>query len=156
MITVADYFMGRDVIYKGECSAEIRANAGRLCARVNLLLSLAAMDGVFPGVDATTGTPVASGWRPAALNSCTPNAAAASKHITGNGLDVRDTSERTLARWCLANLEKLAASGLWIEDPQWTPTWVHFQDLPPKSGRRVFVPSAAPPLAAKLPEQVSA
>jgi hypothetical protein len=43
--------------------------------------------------------------------------------------------------------------GLWIENPMWTPTWVHLQIVPPHSGRRIFVPSENPPLAAALPEQ---
>lgn len=156
MITTTDYFMGRDARYPGECTDEIRANAQRLVDRVNLILTMAAVDGVYPGIDETTGTPVASGWRPPAVNGCTPNAAPGSKHMTGHGLDVRERQERALARWCLRNLDRLADAGLWIEDPQWTPTWVHFQDVPPKSGRRVFIPSSKPPLAAKLPEQVEA
>ena len=40
-----------------------------------------------------------------------------------------------------------------MEDPQWTPTWVHLQIVPPGSRRRVYIPSSKPALAAKLPEQ---
>jgi hypothetical protein len=40
-----------------------------------------------------------------------------------------------------------------MEDPQWTPTWVHLQMVPPGSHRRVYCPSSKPPMVAKLPEQ---
>jgi len=57
-------------------------------------------------------------------------------------------------RWCLKHLDVLETLGLWMEDPQWTPTWLHVQTIPPRSGHRVYIPSASPALVAKLPEQL--
>lgn len=147
MITVELYLMGRDLKYA--CSDEVRRNALDTVNKTNQLKLLAALDGVeFPD-DATE---VASGWRPDSINECTSNAAKLSSHIKGCGLDTRDP-QRMFARWCLRNLDKLAKIGLWMEDPRWTPTWVHLQTYPPPSGKRVYIPSIKPPLAPALPEQ---
>lgn len=146
-ITLPDYWMGREVKYPRDLTCEIIATAQVLLERVNALLQDFADD---TGLDVRQ---VASGWRPRGVNDATANAAVASTHLTGQGIDLRDTANRDLARWCLANLDTLEAIGLWMEDPQWTPSWVHLQIRPPGSGRRVYVPSAKPPLAAKLREQ---
>lgn len=155
MITVADYFMGRDVRYSAALTAKIKANAAVTVHRVAQLLALAALDGVVLGIDEVTGTHVASGWRPPAVNDKTANAANGSTHLTAEGCDLQEASGRPFARWCLRNLDKLEAIGLWMEDPRWTPTWVHLQTRPPKSGRRVYVPSMAPAKTLPLPEQRS-
>lgn len=154
MITLTEYFMGRDRTHERECSPEIRGNAALTVARVNLLLARAEADGVGPGVDEVTSTAVASGWRPPAINSRTQNSATGSRHLVAKACDLQDTPGRELARWCLRNLEALAEIGLWMEDPQWTPDWVHLQTEPPGSGRRVYRPSMAEALVAKLPEQL--
>lgn len=157
MITLDDYYMdGRDSRYRGELTEAIQANARVTVERWNALLERAAADGVEPAVDAVTGTPVASGWRPRSVNDSTRNAAAHSRHLTAQACDLRDTSERHLARWCLAHPEALRTIGLWMEDPRWTPTWVHLQTVPPASQRLVYIPSSRPPLAAPLPEQALA
>jgi hypothetical protein len=156
MITLADYWMGRDVEYAGEVTKEIIDNALVLIERVNRVLERAEEDGVEPGIDHDTGTAVSSGWRPKAVNSATPNASRTSRHMTGCAVDLCDiVPERALARWCLRNPLVLAELGLWMEDPRWTPTWVHLQSIAPRSGDRVFVPSAAPALCAALPEQMT-
>ena len=154
MISVEDYWMGRDAKYASELTPEIRENAERLVGRVNNLLSMAEVDGVTPGFDQSTGTHVSSGWRPVFVNARTSNAATGSKHISGKAVDLQDTTDRKLAKWCLANLEALDDCGLWMERPQWTggeDQWVHLQSVPPGSGLRVFVPSTAPPKAELLP-----
>jgi hypothetical protein len=153
MITLPDYWMGRDERYADQLTDAIRACAGDLIGRVNLLLTWAMIENIRPALDARTRTHVASGWRPAEINEATSNAAKASKHLTGDGIDLRDNGTRDLARWCLRNLDALEEIGLWMENPQWTPTWVHLQRLPPQSHRRVYVPSTKPPLVAMLPEQ---
>ncbi len=155
MITVEQYFMGRDEDYDDECGTNIRQNAENTVDIINQLLELSAKDGVQPGINPNTGTFVSSGWRPAAVNEATCNAAAHSKHLDALACDLRDTSERALARWCLSNLDTLEQLGLWMENPQWTPTWVHLQTVPPRSGRRVYIPSSAPPQCAPLPEQTT-
>lgn len=157
MILLDQYWMGRDEEYPDDLTDEVRDNAGLLLERVNRLLESAAAKDVNPAIDATTGTFVASGWRPRTVNDSTRNSGKNSRHIVGLAIDLRDTvPERPLARWCLRNLDLLEEIGLWMEDPQWTPTWVHLQAVPPGSGRRVYVPSTAPALAAALPEQRTA
>lgn len=160
MITLPDYWMGRDVRYPDALTAAIIDNATLLLGRVNLLLSWAYAEHITPALDAHTGNHIASGWRPPAINDATANAAAQSRHLTGEAIDLRDNGTRDLARWCLNNLDALEEIGLWMEDPQWTHAppgqpWVHLQIQPPASRRRVYVPSARPPLAARLPEQIS-
>lgn len=155
MIILDDYWMGREVSHPGDMTDAIINNATLLLGRVNLLLSWAYRDNVRPALDARTGTHVASGWRPPAINDATANAASHSRHLTGEAIDLRDNGARDLARWCLRNLDALEEIGLWMEDPQWTPTWVHLQTQPPGSRRRVYCPSTKPALVAKLPEQMA-
>ncbi len=160
-ITLADYWMGRDAEYAQELTDGIWANARRLLTSVNALLALAAEDGVSPGVDSRTGTWVSSGWRPRAVNDRTSHAGKRSTHIMGLGIDIQDTPDRALARWCLAHAGKgglLEQLGLYMERPQWTggaDPWVHLQKIPPGSGRRVYIPSSDPALAAALPEETA-
>lgn len=158
MITLPDYWMGRDAQFPAALTEAIVTNATLLLGRVNLLLSWAYGDHVTPALDARTGNHVASGWRPPAINDATSNAAASSRHLTGQAIDLRDSGTRDLARWCLRNRDALEEIGLWMEDPQWThrppgQPWVHLQIVPPGSRRLVYIPSSKPALAAKLPEQ---
>lgn len=164
LITIADYAMGRDLLFPAEWTPEIRQNAEETVRRWNLLLAHAAGEGVYPGVDHVTRTAVASGWRPTGINDRTSNAAKLSTHIWARGLDVQDIwPVRPLARWVLRNLAIAEQIGLWFEDPRWTcnesqaqpDPWVHGQTVPPKSGRRVYIPSTRPAMAAALPEQLS-
>lgn len=138
MINLDSYWMHRDSRYRLEWTSIIQVNGRRLVAAVNKLLEMAEQDGIVRDE-------VASGWRPQACNDATANAAKCSKHLTGRACDIRDAG-RELAQWCLLNLDKLAACGLYMEDPRWTYSenglhWVHFQDEPPKSGKRVFIPN---------------
>lgn len=147
MITLQQYWMGRDLTHKGELTREILDNATNTVARANLLIAL------FEKETGIILSGVASGWRPAGVNAATSNAGKSSNHITADAVDIRDNDARAFARWCLRNLNKLAEFGLWMENPQWCPTWVHLQTVPPKSGKRVYIPSLAAPLCALLPEQ---
>jgi len=154
MISLDDYWMGREDEHATDLTEEVRGNAILLLERVNRLLASAAQEQIEPGIDARTGTVVASGWRPKAVNDGTASSGKTSRHIVGLAVDLRDyPPERSLARWCLRNQRLLDEIGLWMEDPRWTPSWVHLQSVPPGSGRRVYVPSTAPALAAALPEQ---
>ena len=153
MLIATDYFMGRDRAYPQHLTDEIRTNAAELLGRVNLLLTWALRDNVRPALDARTVSHVASGWRPPEINNATANAAKQSRHLTGEAIDLRDNANRDLARWCLKNIDALEEIGLWMEDPQWTPSWVHLQIVPPGSRRRVYCPSSKPALVARLPEQ---
>lgn len=136
MITERQYWMNRDTKYAEELTGEIEANAAELLGKVNNLL-------------AALGWPdpeVRSGWRPPAVNDATRNAAAGSKHLTGQAIDLAD-NDRALARAIMMEPDVLQQFGLYMEDCRWTPSWVHLQSVPPKSGKRIFIPSSSPALA---------
>lgn len=145
MLTLDDYWMGRDKKYAAECTDEIQSNAAGTVRAVNKLLALAQLDDIIRDT-------VASGWRPSCVNDATCNAASHSKHLTAEAVDIVD-GNRVFAQWCLDNQEKMADCELWAEDFRWTPTWVHLSIRPPLSGRRIYIPSTAPPLAPPLKGQ---
>jgi hypothetical protein len=62
-----------------------------------------------------------------------------SKHLKGQAVDISDP-KGDLAAWCKANIDALEQNELWLEDPSVTAGWVHFQTVPPKSGKRFFMP----------------
>lgn len=163
MISLEQYWMGRDHQYAADLTHEIIQNAQFTLERVNAVLELAAADGVEAVYDDNASC-VASGWRPAAVNGKTQGAAKKSSHMVGLGVDIRDRApDRPLARWALRNVAVLEAHGLWMEDPRWTwyqqqggQPWVHWQARSTGSNIRVFIPSNTPPLAAALPEQLVA
>jgi hypothetical protein len=129
VITLQDYFMGRERTYGSELTPEYRANAARVLEAVNALL------GEFG-----ESRKVTSGWRPAAVNAKTRNAAPKSKHMTCQAIDLADP-EGDLDEWCMEDLgARIAKHGLYLEHPAATKGWCHLQIVPPKSGRRVFYP----------------
>ena len=129
VLTLADYFMGRDVAHAHELTAELLLNARDTVKRANDLLRLAGR----------ASCPVNSGWRPHAINATIPNASPRSRHLTCQAVDLGD-QDGTLDAWCIAHQDALAALGLWLEHPSATPGWCHVQIVPPGSGRRVFMP----------------
>lgn len=153
-VTIEQYWMPdrRDLAFPAECTAEVRANALELLQRVNVLLEMAALDDVYTGVDEVTRGPVASGWRPPAVNDRTANSAkGTSSHMTGEGIDLEDHPEtRALAVWCCKNRDVLERLGLWMEDPRWTggrprgpgegerDPWVHLQIR--AASRLIYIP----------------
>lgn len=128
MITLEQYWMGRDKLYANDLTPEIEFNARDLLERVNILLS---RFGLSRGVS--------SGWRPAAINARTKNAALHSKHITAQAIDIEDVDGK-LDSWCVDNVETLVELGLWLEDPGSTAVWCHLQSVPPKFKSRIFKP----------------
>jgi hypothetical protein len=128
LITLTQYFMGRDADHGAELTEGLRRNAEVTVARANALLERACL-----------ACMVNSGWRPHAVNARIPNASPRSRHLTCEAIDLADPDDR-LDAWCLANLDVLAAIGLWLEHPDATPGWCHVQIVPPRSGRRVFEP----------------
>lgn len=62
-----------------------------------------------------------------------------SKHLTGEAVDILDQSGR-LKAWVKENIALIEEIGLWMEDFLSTPSWVHFQIVPPASGHRFFIP----------------
>ena len=128
MITLRDYWMGRDVKYGGELTDEKRMNAAETISKANALLERFGED-----------RRVVSGWRPASVNATTPGAALKSKHMTCEAVDLSDP-DGDLDEWCLAHPEVLQDIGLWQEHPSATKNWCHVQIVPPKSGNRCFYP----------------
>ena len=128
MISLADYFMGRDRQFPDELTNEMRANAEETVDKVNQLLAAFGQT-----------RKVNSGWRPAAINKATPGAAKASKHMQCLACDL-DDPEGDLDEWALEHPDVLQEIGLWQEHPASTKGWAHFQTVPPKSGNRVFYP----------------
>jgi hypothetical protein len=58
-----------------------------------------------------------------------------SAHLTGEAADIADV-DGLLKLWLTE--ERLIAFGLWMEDPQATPTWAHLQVRPARN--RIFAP----------------
>lgn len=75
-------------------------------------------------------------------------------HLKGAAVDIDDDSNQSYwlaiiqyARSSNKSITQLLAEyKLYVENPRWTPGWLHFQINPPRSGSRVFVPSLAKPL----------
>lgn len=149
MISIAAFWMNRDSEYAEDWTSEIQYNGAETVRRWNLVLDK------FTQKTHLCCDEVASGWRPIAVNSTTSNAGMHSNHITAKACDIRDTQNRDLAQWCLDNQNFLEEIGMWMEDPRWTPTWVHLQTIPPASRKRVYVPSTKPPLCPALKGQNS-
>jgi hypothetical protein len=141
MITITDYWMGRDAEYPLAMSPDIERNAHRTCELVSKLIAIARTAGVPFLLNPRTGSNVSSGWRPPALNAITPNAAKRSLHMTGQAVDVYDP-HGTIDRWLMTDdgQRTIKDLGLWMEHPSATPGWAHVQTMPPRSGNRVFKP----------------
>ena len=135
MITLQAYWKGRNILNAEELTDEIRANAEVTVSKANELLARAGRSDI---------NTVNSGWRPKTVNDATANSGLHSRHITAEAVDLPD-ADRTLREWAVDNLDVLRELGLYMEDPRWTPTWLHIQTQPPKSEKTVFIPSPAPP-----------
>lgn len=135
MITKDELLQGRNETFKDEYTDAIDDNIDNLLVAINKIRT-------------AYGKPmrVTSGWRPASINGMIKGAAPKSNHIIGCAVDISDGNGE-LMKWCLQNLQVIADAGLYLEDFRWTPTWTHFQTVKPKSGKRIFVPSSALPLA---------
>lgn len=125
-ITLAEYFMGRDILFREELSDAHKTNA-----RNTINLANAVLEGFGQK------RRVVSGWRPGSINKATKGASPNSKHILCQAIDLEDNN-RELTNWCLNNPDVLAKLGLWMEDPRDATTWVHLQTVPPGSGKRIF------------------
>jgi hypothetical protein len=138
MLSKDELLQGRDETYKDEYTQAISDNLDDLLEVLNQ-------------VRAAYGKPlkVVSGWRPASINGMTKGASPKSNHMTGHACDFSDGSGEFF-KWCVANLELLAKLGLYLEDKRWTPTWTHVQNIPPKSRKRIYVPSEALALAPNI------
>ena len=137
-----------------DAKAAVREAAVDMLAKVNELYALAKEHGLDMPDNPVTKSGVSGsangGFRPQVC----PIGAPKSTHKTGHAVDRYDP-HRKFASWCLEHLDELVGRGLYMEDPRWTPTWVHLQDVPPGSKRTVYIPSTAPALAPALPEQMA-
>lgn len=84
-----------------------------------------------------------SGLRDQALQKKVNPLAPKSNHLLGLAADIHDEANKLL-EYVLSNLEKARDLGLFFENPNWTPTWVHIQSVAPKSGHRFFIPDSSP------------
>ncbi len=62
-----------------------------------------------------------------------------SKHLVGSACDIHDPDKK-LQGWILNNIKVFEDLGLYMEDFNSTSNWVHIQTVPPKSGKRFFIP----------------
>lgn len=62
-----------------------------------------------------------------------------SKHLSGQAVDIYDPKGE-LKKWIMNNLDLCEELGFYFEDFNHTPNWIHFQTVPPKSGKRFFIP----------------
>ncbi len=112
---------------------------GRLLPAVNALLDRLLADGVDLAPNPQTGTLVSGqtlgGFRP---QDCTIGAKY-SNHKQGLAVDIYDPAG-SIDRWCCTHLAALAECGIWIEHPDATRGWSHWQCVPPRSGSRIFKP----------------
>ena len=132
MISKDEILMGRDKQYPEDYTEEISDNIDKLLTIINKVRSAYNKPMI-----------VESGWRPLSINDDTANAARNSNHKKGLAVDIKDVDGK-LWQWVLLNLDLIKRFGIYLEDKRWTPTWVHFQIVPPKSKKRIFIPSTAP------------
>lgn len=121
MITKKEILMGRDVEFP--LSTVLEENLENLLVAVNKLRTL-------------YGKPmyVSSGYRPGHYN-WDVQGAANSPHITCQAVDFKD-KDHALRKFI--TVEILEQCGLYMESPEYTPTWVHVQIRPTKN--RIFKP----------------
>lgn len=133
MISLKELLMGRQA--ESDLSPEQAQNAKILLERINK-------------VRAAYGKPIKVNDGIRRAQDTPKNGAAKSKHLIGAAIDLDDDDAGTFWKWCFANRKLLADIGLWVEHPCWTHcdgmSWMHFQMLPPASGKRFFVPSTRP------------
>lgn len=134
MVTLKDFYKGRDITFKASLSPEIEKESLVTVERVNLLLSKYRIE--TRNYDTAY---VTSGWRPSAINAATVGAAKGSKHLTGQACDLSDESGK-LDEWLMTPIGTKALEDcmLWHEHPRDTPKWVHVQTVPPGSRNRHF------------------
>lgn len=125
MITRKEYLMGRDEEYP--LSPTQMLNMCDLLAAINYLR-------------AKWEKPmrVNSGYRPGRFNTAA-GGAPKSPHLMCAAIDIADP-DGTLAAWLYASDDLLEHVGLYMENPDYTPGWVHLQIIRPASGNRVFIP----------------
>ncbi len=111
---------------------EIDANLIVLLERINRIRKVY-------GHPMTVTSGLRSDAKQKALIAAGKSTATASKHLTGQAVDIFDPKGE-LKDWVKLNLPLIEEVGLWLENFAYTSNWVHFQTVAPKSGKRFFVP----------------
>lgn len=151
MITDSDYFKGHPELR----TPELEARADGLLLPVNALRAEAQAGGVVFHINPHTGTYISGNGNGGIRPTDSTVGAVDSNHKRGRALDQTDPT-RLFASWCMAHVDRLRDHGIYMEDPRWTVTiedgivvsaWVHWQDVPPRSGKIIYIPSESPPLA---------
>lgn len=146
-ITLAQY--SGPHLHSADFTLERRAAAIDLLAAANAVISLAGADGVAFAINPATDSLVSGsgngGFRPQSSRIGAP----ASSHKQGAAVDVYDP-QRRFASWCWYHQAQLEAAGIAaVEDPRWTPTWVHLDRRPRL--KYFFVPDSSPPRVGAVP-----
>jgi hypothetical protein len=144
VITLQQFYMGRDLTHGHLLGSDLRANAARTVETANALLVLAKTAGVTLEASPRTGSIVSSGWRPPDINGATPGAAVRSLHMQCLAVDLFDP-DGDLDDWLLSVADTVLKDlGLWMEHPAATKGWAHVQLRPQgsyaRTGRRWFYP----------------
>ena len=63
----------------------------------------------------------------------------ASKHLSGQAVDLFDPDSK-LKEWVTNNEDFYQDHEIYFESFSTTPNWLHFQIVPPRSGKRFFLP----------------
>lgn len=141
MITLDDYF--GEKLMNSEVTPEFIDNASMLLAEVNTLLAEAvgAVGYSHELVDPDTCCQISGakggsgdgGFRLAASTTGSQT----SQHRKANAVDIYDP-DNVLDKWLTDDI--LRRYDLYREHPDHTPGWVHLQRVPPRSGKRTFIP----------------
>lgn len=118
MITVDEVLMGRDKA--NPLTPEQWRNLADLMGRINIIRAAYGKSLV-----------VSSGYRPPAQNAAA-GGAKNSTHMSCQAVDFADPNGE-FKKWCLDNFDLIKKVGLYMEDPAFTPTWVHLQTRPTKN-----------------------
>lgn len=121
MITLDEYLMGRDKDFPLDMLQA--RNAADLLARINWLLG-------HLNIEAK----VSSGYRPSAINKKI-GGSKMSTHTVCAGIDLVGND---LAKLLFKRQDLLEKCGLYLEHPDYTPTWAHLDTK--KRKNRVFIP----------------
>jgi hypothetical protein len=135
LLTRDKYLKGRDKTYAKEWTKELSDNTDKTIKIINAFLA-------DLGVD--WDVQVSSGWRPQAINQATTGAALTSNHIKCLAVDIVDLAPFPLMKLILDNLDIAEKHGVYFEDFRATSSWVHCQIIPPKSGKRIYIPNSNP------------
>ena len=116
---------------------ERKSNANRLIFACTKLQKMMEDDGIVFHLNPVTGTTISGqtygGFRP---QDC-PIGAPKSAHKTGEAVDRYDWNG-LIDKWLVAHPESLVECGIYIESPDKTPGWSHWQIRP--THNRIFKP----------------